>query len=232
MKGGSVIPVQNLVNEEIRSQSTDREHPHWHVSQLWRDPCEQYLERIGEEPDEKPDDRLLRVFHVGNVFEEWILGLLKPKVDKIDQQTDLYNKELDVAGHPDAIVTYGDVTRVYEIKTINSRAFWHLKREGKTGYDHHKMQLWMYLYMTGIEEGHLIYISKDDLCIDEYPVFLENGDIKKKCLDTLDYLNECWKKQIYPKPIEDKEDIRYKYNNYKDKCKAILKSGEYYEQTN
>lgn len=64
---------------------------------------------------------------------------------------------------------------IAEIKSINSMSFWaHKKRDRDgmfKGYDHHKLQLFTYLTADDMVEGRLFYVSKDDLTLEEVPVF-------------------------------------------------------------
>jgi len=63
---------------------------------------------------------------------------------------------------------------LYEIKSINSMAFWNKKDYLTDAYPHHKLQLWNYLKANNLPEGRLLYVSKDDLMTAEFPVYLDD----------------------------------------------------------
>lgn len=189
----------------------------WQASRIGMCPCGIYLERMGVEPDEDFDDRTLRVFKAGNLFEDFIISLLPGA----ELQKRIEWKEQDVTGYADAIFN----GLVYEIKSKHSRAFWHMDKQGDANQQH-KMQLWIYLKVLNMPEGRILYCSKDDLAIREYPIFLEDKELEEKVMHELNILNEAWKTKTPPQPITDKKDWRYKYCRYHKKCLATLKDNK------
>lgn len=218
-----MVGLQQLVDEVIAEENKEREHPHWHVSSLGSCLTGQYLERLGKKPDKPYDARTLRVFHVGNVFEDWLLNTLERKLDgSMERQKELIDKDLDIMGHPDAIVEHETGEKeIIEVKTIHSRGFHWMAKEGRSGYDHHRLQLWLYLYMTGIEKGRIVYLSKDDLCINEYPVYITDEKAKSEARKNLAILKQAWKDQKPPTPILDPKDWKYVYCNYHLQCLEV-----------
>ena len=108
-----------------------------------------------------PDDRSLRVFQCGNIFHQFIQDLIP------EDHCEVEVNEEDVKGFADIVTE----TEVIEIKSQHSRAFWYSK---KPGYDikkekkNHIMQVCYYALMLGKPTARLVYVSKDDLCMDEY----------------------------------------------------------------
>lgn len=92
-----------------------------------------------------------------------------------------------------------------------------MAREKKNGYDHHRIQLWCYLYMTGIEKGNLVYMSKDDLAINEYPVFLNDMKLRDETMKILDSLNEAWLTKTPPEPAAA-DSWQAKYCGFHKQC--------------
>ncbi len=87
---------------------------------------------------------------------------------------------------------------LYEIKSINSQAFWSKKGYLHEAYPHHKHQALGYLRanhnnpkmiemvnrigglnIDSIDEARLLYISKDDLVVAEFPVSLNDQKLKE-----------------------------------------------------
>lgn len=87
---------------------------------------------------------------------------------------------------------------LYEIKSINSQAFWSKKGYLHEAYPHHKHQAYGYLKanhknpemiemvkriggldVDSINEVRLLYISKDDLVVAEFPISLNDQKLKE-----------------------------------------------------
>ena len=81
----------------------------------------------------------------------------------------------------------------------------------------------------------IVYISKDDLAILEYPIFRSNKDIEQAVMNELIILNESWKQKLPPPPViwdwdkkkfveMKKTDWQYKYSRY---SKQVFKQKKY-----
>jgi len=109
---------------------------------------------------------------------------------------------------------------LYEIKSINSMAFWNKKDYLSGAYPHHVMQCYAYLKANNKPEGRLLYVSKDDLMMAEIPVYLNNPKLEK-------IFNDDVKKMTYyllnkkepPKPdniiYNEKKKLRFQHNKVK-----------------
>jgi len=225
------IPIQNLMNKAIAEERREKkEITSWHISKLGSCLRGLYLERMGVEPDQPFDDRTLRIFNVGNIFEDWLTELLKKKL-KLETQVRVEDKKLNVSGYADAVIEYEGKKKAYEIKTKNSRSFWYMQKEGKP-MRQHEYQLFMYLYLLDIDEGSIVYISKDDLAILEYPVFRNDKKLEKEVMDRIGLLNKAWKlKDPSVLPLPDKKDWQAKYCRWHNQCKAIKKKSMEINQT-
>lgn len=227
-----MIKIQELIDQSIRDERDEKgEHlqRHWYISRLGSCPTGQYLERLGSEPDEPFDARTLRVFHCGRVFEDWIVGLLQKQTNaSLETQVPVEDNTLDVSGYADIKLTENGTAMVYEVKSKHSRAFWYMVEDHKLrdgsikkaegANRQHEIQLWMYLKLLDIAEGRLVYVSKDDLTIAEYPVFRDDAVLEKEVMDTLTMLNKAWVEKTPPPPITDPADWRYKYCSYHNQC--------------
>jgi hypothetical protein len=67
---------------------------------------------------------------------------------------------------------------VYEIKSVNSQVFWSKRQYLADAYRHHQKQLYFYLKAKNLPEGRMLYISKDDLSVLEFPVYLNDEKLK------------------------------------------------------
>lgn len=90
---------------------------------------------------------------------------------------------------------------IVENKSVNSLAFVaHQQGRGylRDVYPHHALQLYTYLKATGIRQGRLLYISKDNLLIEEHLVSL--GDKSWEELWQLDVktMSDFYKNKVLP----------------------------------
>lgn len=208
------VPIIETFNKQIIQKREEREITSWHISKIGSCMRGMYLERLGVKPDTEFDNRTLRVFSCGHHFEEWFINILKENKEiKIEEQVRVKCEKLGVSGYADFVAEYGEIKKVYEIKSKHSKGFgWLPQRQ-------HQYQLWLYLKVLGIKEGGLIYLSKDDLRIAEYPVLLSDKKLEEEVMAQLNLLNRAWKKKdpsILPLP--DEKDWTAKYCRWHKSC--------------
>jgi hypothetical protein len=217
-----MIPIQEIINKKILQAREERNKPieSWHCSKLGSCLRGVYFERLGIKPDKEFDGRTLRVFDVGKMFENWVMGLITDQVGvKFDTQVRVEDKKLNVSGLADLVLDYQKEKKVYELKTKHSRAFWYMVEKGEGANRHHQYQLWLYLKLLKIKEGSIIYISKDDLTMAEFPVLLSDKKIEAEVMNELDLLNRAWKmKDPTILPLPEKNDWKAKYCRYHSHC--------------
>jgi len=92
--------------------------------------------------------------------------------------------------------------RICEVKSMNSRAFHYHKDDLTTGYEHHQLQLYTYLKATGLSEGVILYISKDDLCLQELPVFNPSERLEEKWQTDIRTMSKYIRDNVKP-PADD-----------------------------
>jgi len=210
----SNFSVQQLINQEVR-QREKRLPRHWSPSKLGSCLCGVYLERMGVEPDEEFDDRTLRVFSVGKLFEEWLVGVLKKTDAKFDTQVPCEMPEYDAFGYADLVVENGSKI-VYEVKSKNSRAFWYMDKKKEGPNRQHAMQLWYYLESLKVDEGRILYLEKDTLTTLEYVIRRDDEDLRKEVIGELELLNRAWKEKVAPPYAE--EGWQKDYCRWHKKC--------------
>jgi len=223
-----VFSIQQLIDNELLKKNQERsskEQTTWHASSLGSCLCGTYLKRIGAQPDEgkEIDSRTLRVFDMGNKIEDWVVELLKKQNKyKIQTQQRIFNEEYNFSGYDDVEILDKETKEIeiVEIKSKHSRAFWYMDKKGQGAMIHHKMQLWSYLNFREagkINKGKVVYISKDDSAILEYPVFLNDKKLKTQIIDQLEILNESWKEKVPPLPAPN-GSWQAKYCNFHKQC--------------
>ena len=111
---------------------------------------------------------------------------------------------------------------VYEIKSINSMVFWAKKNYLIEAYPHHRLQCFAGMKATGLPSGRLLYISKDDLTVEEFPIFLNDEKLNKLYEDDVRAMTKYIREGIEPpKPEEIVFDKNKKliFQRDKKKCK-------------
>ena len=217
--------IQELINKKINVGREKKEITSWYSSGLGSCMRGRYLERLGNEPDKVFDDRILRIFSVGKLFEDWIVDLVKSiEGIQVETQGRVEDKKLGVSGYWDMKVTKDGKSLLYEIKSKHSKAFWYMDKQNEGANEQHKLQLWPYLWLTGIEEGRILYASKDDLAILEYPVYRNDEKLRKAVFDELALLNKAWQeKNLEILPLPDSTAWQAKYCRWHKQC---VKSNE------
>jgi len=213
--------IQQRINEQLKRDNTHQNVDTWRASELGKCLRGNYFRRLGETPTKAIDDRTLRVFECGKIFEKWVIDMITKNVEDWDEQVEVSLTEYDAVGHYD--IRIGEV--INELKTVHSKKFWYMQKDGKPD-EHYMMQLMFYLMATGKKEGHLVYVSKDDLSIAEYILYADNEAIKNKVIEELEILNECWKTKTLPpaQPLEinGKSNWKATYCNYHEKCLGLV----------
>jgi len=194
-----------------------------------------YLDRLLSGTGLKPehDPRTLRIFEMGNQVEKWLMDSLNKQDEyTVEAQGEMYDPELNLTGHFDAVLC--EKTEPYkaimiECKSKNSNGFKYLKGDAQI---HHKMQLHSYLYMinkygytspdgtkgsySNLKEGKVLYVSKDDMMLGEYSVFLNDVELEKMWKYEIETLNKCWNDKTAP-PAPEKGSWQEKYCKF---CEA------------
>lgn len=180
---------QRLREEEENDSHVDEGY--WYPSQLGFCDRSAVLQHAGVE--EIPhDDRTLRVFYTGRIVHQAIQDLHPWEV--VGHELRVRNEEYKVSGKIDSLARLPDGTlEVQEFKTMNSRSFSYADLPKKE----HLYQIGVYLLWPSSYEvepgvwtfhpvpdrGRLVYISKDDLRVEEYIVTIGpelEGQIKNK----------------------------------------------------
>src|SRR3990167_4184673 len=218
MNNNMNFSIQKLINDSLKETKERKQQTSWHPSSLGSCLTGAYLARSGAKRDEEFDDRTLRVFKVGNMMEQWLVDTIESTGAKFKKQVRIELPELDVTGYADLVMETPNGDLPYEIKSKNSKSFWWMEKKKQGANRQHMMQLWIYLKFLNRPEGRLIYLSKDDLAILEYPVFLDDKKLEEEVMGELKILNEAWKCQLPPEPIKDEKDWKVVYCGYHKQC--------------
>lgn len=112
---------------------------------------------------------------------------------------------------------------LYEIKSVNSMLFWAKKDYLKDAYPHHVMQTYTGMKATGIKEGRILYISKDDYTVAEFPIHLDNPELAKLWDDDIKMMTKYIRDGVTPpKPENLVYDKRKKIRFQHKKVKYVI----------
>jgi len=186
----------------------------------------QYWNRKDEPKSNPIDNRTLRVFEAGHLFEKFVVDLIA-KDNQCDLQVEV--GEDDVKGFADIVRD----NEVVDVKSQHSRSFWWMKKTKDIKKDkyHNWLQVGYYAKILGKEFMRLVFVSKDDLCIAEY---VEPMDIYwiNEIERELKALRDIWEKDELPPaeprlfPKKDGTFSECRYCAWQDKCKAIEEEKE------
>lgn len=91
---------------------------------------------------------------------------------------------------------------VLEIKSCSANMFDVYLNTGKASINH-ELQSFHYLKSTGIDEAHIVYISKDDVRMLNIPIWLNDSSLEEKYKSKIQSLTNYYNKGVQP----DKEKV-------------------------
>ncbi|MCX6806896.1 MAG: hypothetical protein NT135_02130 [Candidatus Berkelbacteria bacterium] len=218
---------QKILNNYLRQETEKRKEKkveYFHASQLGSCKRKQIWRRMNEKETNPADDRALRIFAVGDIFHEFLQKKAEESGCLIAKEQEVINDEYNYKGRYDAFIEKDGVKLLYDFKSQHSQSF-HYMQENGTGVDEgKKLQIVSYAVMGNlpVQECRLLFVSKDDLCMMEVPVKVE--DYKDKVVAELKELNQFYKTKIIPEPLPEIENGRCQwqclYCPFRDKCRG------------
>ena len=226
----TVIELGETIEKLIDDYIAWKEEPHkssgkFNPSSFGQCFRKQVWKRRGVEPTNPPDNRTLRVFEVGKMFEDFICHALQK--NGVHEFQVLVEEE-DVKGFADFVTE----DEVGEVKSTHSNSFHHVTRELKTKSiieikKGNVLQATYYALKLGKQYARLIFCSKDDLCIQTFKINVT--DVKPLVEEELATLRELWGKKENPPALpraygNDKDGTPRecsKYCQFRDKCLEV-----------
>jgi len=217
--------IQEKIDNFILAKKEDRPYSgKINASGLGHCYRKQYWRIMREEPSNPIETRVLRVFEAGNIFHEFVQNIIKEEpgieVEK-KYEDDIVSLRVDMV----------DADTVYELKTVHSRAFWHMKNS-KTPITEQKreniLQACCGAKYLGKKKIHICFISKDDLCV--YEIHMEVTDEWLKAVEgEISTMSDFLLKQTLPPPQprlwkdKDGKSRECQFCDFKNKCFALQK---------
>jgi len=220
----TTFSVAGFLNEYIKEKQNNRlkreRSGKWNPSSFGRCFRYQFWNRADIQPSNPMDNRDFLVFEVGNIFHKYFQDLMKNKC-----QIEVLVEEDDVKGYADIVTD----EEVIELKSQHSKAFWYMQKEG---YDiqkqkfHNCLQVAYYSLRLNKNISRLCFVSKDDLCLAEYP-FGVFPYWKDRVEEELSTLREYWSTQTLPPASprcykdKDGKSKECSYCNFKTLCEGV-----------
>ena len=185
--------IQVMLDEALRNKQAQRKSEDRSgkisPSKLGRCYRMSFWYRSKEEETNKPDDRTLRVFAVGNLFHEFVQQFLPEHQVEVKVETD------DILGYADIVCE----EEIIDLKSQHSGSFWYME---KANFDINKekhdaiLQTMIYAKLLNKPKTRLVFISKDDFCIAEYPFIYKEWE--EELEKELGMLRSIWDRQALP----------------------------------
>ena len=182
--------IQELIDKSIATKEVG------HIKSLKYSPSlfgrcyrAQFWNRKAEPQTNPPDARVLRTFRAGQLFHDFVQGLVGGEKEvKVEND--------DIKGFADIVLE----NEVVDIKSQHSKAFWWMAKKNmdiRTEKYPNWLQVMYYVRELKKQFGRLVFISKDDLCINEYVQPLDEYWLEA-IEDELHCLRYHWDKQELP----------------------------------
>jgi len=227
-----LMSIQELINNQLSQEQSNRKDRlrsgKYSPSSLGRCYRLQYFNRLNEPITNPPEERNLRVMYCGNIFHDIIQEITLKNSPNLQKEV-LVETE-DFKGYADLV----DTDEISDIKTMNSQGFKYLNPEtiAKEKYTNW-LQVMFYVWKLKKKFARLVFVSKDDLRIDEYRQELDNYWLNELDMEETK-LKYYWSNKTLP-PAEPRafngKDCQY--CSWLNKCKEIegenhptLKKGE------
>jgi len=155
--------IQDIIDEALVPKPRIRSGK-WNPSSFGYCFRSQFWNRKDEPKSNPPDKRSMRVFEAGKMFHNFVQKLI---VEQEDCQVEVDIESDDIKGFADIVRT----NEVVEMKSVHSKSFWWLTKKNcdiKAEKYSNWLQVMYYTRELKKDFGRLVFISKDDLAIQEY----------------------------------------------------------------
>jgi len=195
----SPVSLIHLIDEHMYNmqESSTRDNTKFHPSSIGSCVRQIVYTMLGTEV-EPHEPRLMRVFECGHSmherFERWFgeLGIqIAPELvldeNSPDETIARKCRELNVSGRTDSVIIIGDKLYLVELKSANSNMFKYQLKQPKV---QHLWQLQIYMYLTNIHEGFLLYEDKNTQELKEFYIKYD-PDLVAMLIERIKFVNEC-----------------------------------------
>lgn len=218
--------IQELIDATlIKKEKRIRSHK-FSPSSLGRCYRNQFWNRLNEPITNPIDARTERIFKAGDFFHNFVQELIIKNIP--GASAEVLVETPDFKGYADLVLS----DEVIDIKSQHSKAFWYRSKlewkdlEPKLYCNILQVcfyAVWLRKPLEPAKKARLVFISKDDLCIQEYPIDVE-GKWTQEVIKECEILQTFWKEQKLPKAQPRAYDGKEcKYCLWLTKCNKIEK---------
>lgn len=128
---------------------------------------------------------------------------------------------------------------VLEVKSKGSMVYEKIEKTGR-GDPHHELQLFHYIKGLNMDEGHLVYVCRDDCRMIEIGIFKGDGDTEKRYIEDIKtitkYIRTGERPPLEPLIVFDKQSWKFsknwkvEYSPYLTMLYGFRTPDEYYEK--
>jgi len=235
------MTIQELIDASLVKPDRIRSGK-WNPSSFGQCYRQQYWNRKNETPSNPPGKRSLRVFACGQLFHDLVqnamtkFAILDGQIVFSENDMPFFKKEVlvesdDVKGYADLV---GE-NEVIDIKSQHSKSFWYMSKFKGDDIKKEKYGNWLqviyYAMQLNKEFARLVFVSKDDLSMQEYvqPV---DYDWRKEVDAELKTLRQIWTANVLPpalprcEPNKKGEFWQCTYCKFKNKCYELEAKNE------
>lgn len=214
-----MIDFDKLVDQHIAREHRPKEMGRYYPSEVGS--CMRKLWYSYKYPQEV-DAGLRKIFEAGNIIHGFVVEVLKSEKNK---DVELLKSEMPFQIPAEDFIISGRVDDLILIKSSGKKALVEVKSTKDVSFikqpqTNHVMQLMFYMEATGVHNGVILYIDKNDL---KSKVFEVEFEYKKASdiFDRFSFLHEHLKKDGIPNPeAKEVNDMNWmcKFCEYKGKC--------------
>ena len=168
--------IQELIDTALERKGDRVRSGKYSPSSLGKCYRAQYWNRKDEPVSNPAEDRVLRVFKAGNLFHEFVQDVIIANNPEAQKEVLIETEEFK--GYADLVLE----NEVVDLKSQHSKAFWYRSKlawnELEPKLLPNILQVVFYASNLGKDRARLVFISKDDLCIQEYPLIVGNYSLK------------------------------------------------------
>lgn len=199
----------------------------WSPSSFGRCYRNQYWNRKNEPQSNPPEARSLRIFEAGHLFHKFVQEIISQSEEA---SIEVKIESEDTLGYADIVLK----EEVADIKTQRSDAFHYMHTKSfniLSDKKEHVLQVLWYAVQLQKEWIRLVYVSKDDLLVEEYRVKVDDY-LRGVLQNELAVLNGFWESATLPPALprayvnKDGKSNECKYCAFLDKCKGVESAGK------
>ncbi len=220
------IRIKDLIENHMyeMQKDNDRDNSKFHPSSIGNC-CRQIVYNMMGYPTTENDPRLMRIFECGHSmhdrYERWfkemgiqIAAEIVLDEDSEDELVARQCRELNVSGRTDSLLLIDGKLCLVELKSANTNMFkFHLK-EPK---EQHVWQLQLYMYLTNVQDGIILYEDKNTQEIKEFYIEYDH-DLVEELVEKIRYVNECVRNGELPERESTPSEWKCRYCQYTSIC--------------